>query len=275
MVMTVLYNLCLVVMQSVASSAPVPADGFEWVAAPWGRQLVAHALKDFRHGWTTRQLQLRGSRDVERAGWAQIAEAADVQPAAVLRMHQVHGVAVHRASAADIGTPPHEADVIRTDDHEIALAVQVADCVPLLLGDPPSGRIAAAHAGWRGTASNAAGVAAAEFDTGDDGRASLVAVLGPSIGPCCYRVGPEVRTSFEGLGWAPSLLDRWFSLRAGAFSLDLWQANVDQLLAAGIAARNIHVCRLCTACHPEWLCSYRREGPGTGRMAGYIRSAKC
>jgi hypothetical protein len=134
-------------MQSVASSAPVPADGFEWDAAPWGRQLVAHALKDFKHGWTTRQLQLRGSRDVERAGWAQIAEAADVQPAAVLRMHQVHGVAVHRASAADIGTPPHEADVIRTDDHEIALAVQVADCVPLLLGDPPSGRIAAA---WHG-----------------------------------------------------------------------------------------------------------------------------
>jgi YfiH family protein len=265
------------VMPSVAPSAPLPADGFEWVGAPWGLQLVAAALKDFRHGWTTRQLQLRGTADVERAGWAKVAEAAGVRPGAVLRMHQVHGVAVHRASIVDAGTAPRDADIISTDDRGVALAVQVADCVPLLLADPRIGRAVAAHAGWRGTASNAASVAAAEFgrDHHSDLPATLVATLGPSVGPCCYRVGPELRTSFEGLGCAPYLLDRWFSTRAGALYLDLWQANVDQLLAAGLAAQNIHVSGLCTACHPGWFYSYRRDGPGTGRMAGFICSAKC
>ena len=261
-------------MPGAALSVPVPAEGFEWIAAPWGCQLVARALQGFRHGWTTRQLQLRGTPDVERSGWAMVAAAAGVVPDAVLRMQQVHGAAVHRASAADVGGSPREADIISTDDGEIALAVQVADCVPLLLADRQTGRVAAAHAGWRGTASNVAGIAVAEFGTERERPTSLVAALGPSIGPCCYRVGPELRTSFEDLGWAPSLLDRWFSTRARALSLDLWQANVDQLLAAGIAARNIHVSRLCTACHLDWLCSYRREGPGTGRIAGFVCRAK-
>jgi YfiH family protein len=262
-------------IRDVARKAPTPADGFEWVDAPWGLRLVARALGDSRHGWTTRQLQLRGTAEVEQAGWATLAHAAGVEPAAVLRMQQVHGVSVHRASARDIGSRSREADVICTDADDVALAVQVADCVPILLANPRTGRVAAAHAGWRGTAANATGVAAAEFERDDDGRTTLVAALGPSIGPCCYRVGPELRTSFESLDWPSAFLDRWFSARAGGLYLDLWQANVDQLIAAGVAARNIHVSQLCTACHPEWFCSYRRDGPGTGRMVGFIRSAKC
>jgi len=258
-----------------ATTAPMPGEGFEWLAAPWGHRLVAKALQDFRHGWTTRQLQLRGSPDVERAGWAHVAQMTGVQPASVLQMHQVHGVGVHRASAADAGTLPREADVITTADREIALVVQVADCVPLLLADPATRRIAAAHAGWRGTAANAAAVAAAEFENGRGALMTLVAAIGPSIGPCCYRVGPELRTSFEAGGWSPSLLDRWFTTRAGDLYFDLWRANTDQLLTAGVAARNISICRLCTACHPDWFCSYRRDGPGAGRMTGYICSAKC
>src|SRR4030095_14872478 len=98
----------------------------------------------------------------------------------VLRMQQVHGAAVHRVSAADVGRSPREADIISTDDREIALAVQVADCVPLLLADRRTGRVAAAHAGWRGTASNVAGIAAAEFGTEHERPTSLVAALGPS-----------------------------------------------------------------------------------------------
>jgi copper oxidase (laccase) domain-containing protein len=103
----------------------------------------------------------------------------------------------------------------------------------------------------------------------------VTAALGPSIGPCCYRVGPELRAAFETAGWSPSELDRWFTTRAGDLYLDLWQANVDQLQLAGLAASNISASRLCTACHPAWFDSYRRDGAGTGRMVGFIRSAKC
>jgi polyphenol oxidase len=261
-------------MPSGALSVPVPAEGFEWVAAPWGRQLVARALLDFGHGWTTRQLQLRGTPDVVRSGWAMVAAAAGVAPEAVLHMHQVHGAAVHRASVTDVGRSPREADIISTDDSEIALVVQIADCVPLLLADRRTGRVAAVHAGWRGTASNVAGIAAAEFERDASGEISVIAAIGPSIGPCCYRVGLELRSAFESLGWSTSLLDQWFSLRAGALYLDLWQANVDQLRTAGVADRNIHVSRLCTACHPDWFCSYRRDGRGTGRLAGFVRRAR-
>jgi polyphenol oxidase len=260
-------------MATGGERAPAPADGFAWVEAPWGIRLVAQALLHFCHGWTTCQLQLRGSADDARAGWAQVADAAGVRAPAVIRMHQVPGAAVHRATAADAGAPPHEADIIATTDRAIALAVQVADCVPLLLADPVTHRIAAAHAGWRGTAKNAAGVAAAEFDEVDRDTPRPIAALGPSIGPCCYRIGPELRTSFEGLGWSSSMLDRWFLMRSGGLYLDLWQANTDQLLAAGIPAQNIHVSGLCTACHPDWFCSYRRDGPRAGRLAGFIARA--
>ena len=257
-------------IRDMAISTPVPADGFAWATAPWGLKLVALALEDLSHGWTTSQLQLRGSADVERSGWTQVAAAAGVPLPALIRLHQVHGINIHRASTADVGARPKEADIIRTDDADVAVAVQVADCVPLLLGNVRMQRVAAAHAGWRGTAANAAGIAVAEF-TGHH-ESALVAAIGPSIGPCCYRVGPELRSSFESLGWSSSMLDRWFSSRGGALYLDLWQANADQLRTAGVQHGNIHVSRLCTSCHPEWFYSYRRDGAGTGRMVGFIRS---
>jgi purine-nucleoside/S-methyl-5'-thioadenosine phosphorylase / adenosine deaminase len=268
--MAVLYNFWNMMSREVAVNPPVPAAGFGWAPAPWGIRLVAEALAAVNHGWTTRQLQLRGAAEVERAGWAMLADVAGVSPAALLRMHQVHGAAVHRATARDAGVRPREADIISTEDCSIALAVQVADCVPLLLASSRTGRVAAAHAGWRGTAANVAGVAAAEFDP----DASVIAAIGPSIGPCCYRVGTELRTAFEASGWSPTLLDQWLISRDGVLYLDLWQANTAQLRDAGVAERNIHISRLCTACHPDWFCSYRRDGPETGRLAGFIRSAK-
>src|SRR6187549_937273 len=116
-------------VRNMAISAPVPADGFAWAAAPWGLKLIALALEDLRHGWTTSQLQLRGGADIERSGWTMVAGAAGVPLPALIRMHQVHGVNIHRATAADVGTRSHDADIIRTDDKGIAVAVQVADCV--------------------------------------------------------------------------------------------------------------------------------------------------
>ena len=60
--------------------APAPGAGFHWMPAPWGVQLVADALAGFRHGWTTRQLQLRGSPPIEDEGWRQLASWLGVEP---------------------------------------------------------------------------------------------------------------------------------------------------------------------------------------------------
>jgi len=102
--------------------------------------------------------------------------------------------------------------------------------------------------------------------------AGQVAAIGPSIGPCCYEVGAELRDRFRDSGWTRAG-DDWFEHRAGRWYLDLWRANFDQLLKAGVLPESIHLSRLCTSCHPDWFPSYRRDGPGAGRLAGLIRAA--
>ena len=154
-----------------------------------------------------------------------------------------------------------------TSNGDVAVAVQAADCVPLLLLDSRSGAVAAAHAGWRGTA---AGVAqsttramAQHFGTR---AADLIVAIGPSIGPCCYQVGEELLAYFGSDG------RRWFYRLAGSWMLNLWSANRDQLLEAGVKSENIHVAELCTAMHADLFDSYRRDGTGAGRMAAAIRA---
>jgi polyphenol oxidase len=99
----------------------------------------------------------------------------------------------------------------------------------------------------------------------------VAAAIGPCIGPCCYEVGEELVGAFKASGWSAADCARWFTCRNGAIYLDIWRANADQLRRAGVPEHQVHVSRLCTACHPDWFDSYRRDGAGTGRLAGFIR----
>ena len=154
------------------------------------------------------------------------------------------------------------------------LTVRVADCAALLIADSRRGAVAAVHAGWRGTAAGIAAVAVARLRElhGSDPR-DLIAALGPSIGPCCYTVGAELMDAFRGAGQDEADLGRWFR-HGERLQLDLWTANRDQLEAAGVPAAAIHVSGLCTACHPDWFYSYRREGTAAGRLVGFIRASR-
>jgi YfiH family protein len=253
---------------------PPPAPGFHWTPAPWGVQLVADGLADFPHGWTTRQLQLRGTAGVEANGWDQVAAAAGVERGALVRMRQMHGTAVYSASDDPSLAGVIEADAAISANPLKALTVQVADCVPLLLGDPVSGTVAVAHAGWRGTMGDISGKVVRRLVAADQAlpTSRLRAAIGPSIGPCCYAVGLELREKFQFAGWSADERESWFEFRDGRWYLDLWRANGDQLARQGVPRDAIQVSRLCTACHPEWFPSYRRDGPGAGRMAGFVAS---
>ena len=253
---------------------PPPAAGFSWTPAPWGLRLSADALLPFVHGWTTRQLALRISPTGPAARWDLLARAAGVDEDAVIRLRQVHGAVLHNATRADMRGPVIEADLVSTDDPDLAVVVQAADCVPLLLVDQRSGRALAAHAGWRGTAANVAGVAASAFATSPGSSLRVAAGIGPSIGPCCYRVGPELVDRFRDAGWSSRETDAWFLQRSGDWYLDLWQANADQLAGRGVPRDAIHVSRLCTSCHADWFPSYRRDGADAGRLAGYVRARR-
>ena len=182
------------------------------------------------------------------------------------------------------------ADIIAGDDASVALAIQTADCVPLLIGDLRTGAVAAAHAGWRGTSLGVAAAAVNAMTTELGSRRSdLIAAVGPSIGPCCYQVGVDVRECFAHEGFLDAQLARWFSTHAlhlpanppmarstarrppGALFLDLWSATRDQLEAAGVPRDQIFLAELCTASHGEVFCSYRRDGKDAGRLAAVIR----
>ena len=157
---------------------------------------------------------------------------------------QVHSATVYEATAGRRGV---EGDGLWTAETGLPLLVLAADCVPIALartdGEP---RLAVLHAGWRGLL---AGIV--EAGVGALGGGSLAAAVGPSIGPCCYEVGPEVSKRFDG------------DLTSGR-TLNLRLAAERRLIAAGVSA--IARFDLCTACHPELFFSHRRDRGVTGRQ---------
>jgi YfiH family protein len=235
------------------------------VQAAWGSALRCRGIAA-PHLFSSRALQLRANPD----GWAELAVSVGVSNDRLLRPKQVHGndVVVVRPETDLAATCATAADIIMTGSGGAAVTVQVADCVPILLFDPRSGAVAAAHAGWRGTAAGVARTAVEQMSKNFGSRpADLVAAIGPSIGPCCYAVGEDVLAAFGAEG------RRWFFRLAGGWILNLWSATRDQLNEAGLAGSNVHVAELCTAVNASLFESVRRDGPTAGRMAAVIRSA--
>jgi YfiH family protein len=245
------------------------AEGFRRTDGQVGPALRSEALDPLGHLFSTRHLRFQGkSREADAA---RLAVDLGVPPSAVAWVKQVHGRAVSVVTA-DVPVPPDpvEADAIVSDDPERAVAVRVADCVPVLMADRSGCVVAAVHAGWRGTAIGVVGAAVEAMTTLGVSATDLVAAIGPSIGPCCYQVDDRVRTAF--LAVTPDAA-RWFAEDGpGHWRLDLWQATVDQLEAAGVPAGTVAVSRICTADSPDTCFSFRREGPGTGRLVAAIRA---
>jgi YfiH family protein len=269
---------------------PLPPPSFRWVETPAGPALVCTPLDAIApHLFTTRSWSL-GARCPETTSdqaWDDVASAVGAAPEQLVRVSQVHGAGVAIARRpGDEG----DADIVLSDDSALAVAVRVADCVPLLIADRRTGAVAAAHAGWRGLASRvpAVTVSAMHREYGC-APSDLVAAIGPAIGACCYEVGPSVFERFSDAGFDATDLDRWFSptpqvsamnpplprldpgIRPNRWFFDGWAATRDQLLAAGLASSQVFASELCTASHPAAFCSYRRDGVGAGRLAAVIR----
>jgi polyphenol oxidase len=260
---------------------PATANDFEWRNTLNGRALVCLALERYApHLFTTREWPLGTAADGNRASaWAGVAHAFGVDASHLVRAHQVHGASIvvrRRGEAAPANNAPlAEADILIADDPSLVLAIQTADCVPLLMADRATGAVAAAHAGWRGLASGVPRVTVdAMAQTFGTHPTDLVVAIGPSICAARYEVGDEVRQRFEEAGFGTAQLARWFlpGARANHWQFDGWASARDQLEAAGVPAAGIHGSALCTADDPELLCSYRRDGQQAGRIAAAIRS---
>ena len=189
--------------------------------------------------------------------WPLLAERGlAVAPAAFLR--QVHGARVVRTTR---GGCVGSADALVTDTPGLPVAVFSADCVPLLIYDPDGRRLAAVHAGWRGTAQSVARAAVDALVEAGGTPERFLAAVGPSIGPCCYEVDKPVIACLDQT--FPGAWGAWVrSASSGKWMLDLWAANEDQLRGAGLRGDRIDNPRLCTGCRTDLFYSYRRGHNG-------------
>jgi hypothetical protein len=264
---------------------PHPHSSFRWTTETWGPGLRSVPLAaTAQHVFTTRQPALRSDAggvgtmrgETERA-WHQAVAAIGGSPARLCRVRQVHGARVRlvdrRAARDDAPGEEPEADALASAEADMVLAVEVADCVPILMADRRTGAAAAVHAGWRGTRAGVAAAAVHVLERDLDVTPSdLIATLGPAIGPCCYAVGDEVVAAFRDAGMSRAEGARWFTCGPdAALRLDLWRANRDQLVGAGLRPGRVFQAGLCTHCHPGLFASFRAAGAQAGRMAGLVR----
>jgi YfiH family protein len=217
--------------------------------------------------------------------------AGGKKPWPLITLRQIHSDLIHRVDA-----PPDQelvADGVLTNVPGLVLAIQTADCLPLLLVDTRSHAVGVVHAGWRGTLKRIAekGIGEMHRHFGSKARDIRVAI-GPGIHKCCYGVGSEVRDKFHSqFAYADKLFNEtkdsdpirdkypllFLTARAPGHSelpstifLDLVEANRRQFIDAGVPAKNITASPLCTASSPELLFSYRAEKGVTGRLMSAV-----
>ena len=167
-----------------------------------------------------------------------------------------------------------ETDAVVTGLPEICVSVLTADCVPILLYDPQNKVVAAAHAGWRGTAESVTlnTVEIMKDHLGCNPR-NMLAGIGPSIGPANYEVGENVIRSVEDNPHmaADSVLTK---RPHGKALFNLWEANRQQLLIGGLNKLNIEIAGICTFENHQTFFSARKLGNPCGRFASGIMQ-KC
>ena len=204
---------------------------------------------------------------------------------------QVHSDLIHV-----LRTPPAGllvGDGLITNLPGVVVAVQTADCIPVLVVDTENQVVGAFHAGWRGTVKRIVekGIGMMRREFGSRPK-DIYAAIGPGIQQCCYEVGEEVRQEFESqFSWAGELFrevkssdaihDKYPLLFMNArapghgddcikLHLDLREANRRQLLAAGVPPRHVTALEGCTACDTRRFFSHRAEKGHTGRMMAVI-----
>lgn len=190
------------------------------------------------------------------ANRARVRDALGLADGTLHVLHQVHGARVVEAREPIPETPP-EADGHWTLEARRVLVVAVADCVPVFVWDARQRRLALLHAGWRGTVAGIVRVGVQLLIERGSTAADLWCAVGPSIGPCCYEVGPEVREA---------LPDAALETARGTTHVDLRRANLAQARAAGIPSEHLIGAPPCTACNTGLYFSHRKQGPHTGRQ---------
>ena len=211
-----------------------------------------------------------------------LSQGVDDDPRAVTanrkRLHVLTGGGVHLYSRQNHGTSirvitrdvldntetiqtvPEAADALITDVPGVYLLIQTADCQAVMLFDPHRRVVANVHCGWRGSVADILGSTVKRMvDRFACDPATMVAAIGPSLGPCCA----------EFINFKDEIPGHLWPFRVDAHHFDFWRISRYQLANAGFSNAHVHEAAICTRCNPHLFFSYRAQRQ-TGRFAALI-----
>ncbi len=174
---------------------------------------------------------------------------------------QVHGLAVLAVGRqGDTASVAGEGDAMITDTLGKMLAIQVADCQPVLLYDPVRRAVGNIHSGWRGSVGNIIGRTVQAMTQRFGTRpGDLIAGIGPSLGQCCA----------EFVNYRKEIPAKYHAFRDARDHFDFWAISRLQLREAGVLEENIETGGLCTRCNQDLFYSWRGEKTA-GRFVSVI-----
>jgi YfiH family protein len=251
---------------------------------PYYSCLALESVSGLRHGFSTRHGGIEHlsetSLNLGYVSWdnrkrvkenrQRFLAALNLESANLTALQQIHSDRFIIITESRNQENPPEGDALLTQIPGVALAVQMADCLPVLMVDPVNYAIAAIHAGWRGILTRIVQKAIhgmqKHFNADPD---RILVAIGPGIRSCCFEVGAEVVRLFDeeyiGIQFGKPACDR-----PGKHLLDLRQALDIQFDAAGIMPHNVYDLRACTCCTRDEFFSFRSEGVRCGRMMSVI-----
>ena len=264
----------------------VTRDGVTWLSFPALEEtgLVAHAFSTRMGGvskgcYSTMNFSFTRGDDPEavRENYRRMAKALGVDETRMVLTWQTHTTNVRTVTLEDEGKgivkerDYRDVDGLITDRPGVTLVTFFADCVPLYFFDRKRKAIGLSHSGWRGTANRMGQVTLnrmeQEFGTCPE---DVICCIGPSICQDCYEVGEDVISQFS-QAFPEPLHDRLFYRKDnGKYQLNLWEANRQVLLSAGVPEHQIFVTDICTHCNPDLLFSHRTSPEKRGNLCAFL-----
>jgi polyphenol oxidase len=241
-------------------AAALAAERLDWIVPEWPAPSRVHAFSTTRNGPAGNASDFSVSAPRADGTHAVLRRIVPSEPS---WLRQVHGSAIADLDAAGEASP---ADGSTTRATGTVCAIMTADCLPVLFADRGGSVVAAAHAGWRGLAAGVveAAVAAMRVDPG-----SVLAWLGPAIGPRAFEVGDDVLAAFCGTDPGAAACFVPHPTAKAKWHADLYALARRRLVGAGVRA--VYGGGRCTVTESTFFHSYRRDGAGSnGRMATMI-----
>ena len=181
---------------------------------------------------------------------------------------QIHSNIVNKVDKDNIGQII-DGDAIITNEKNVPLLILTADCVPVVLVDKVNKAVGLVHAGWRGTygkiCSETLQSMKENYNTNTE---DVVAIIGPSIGKCCYEVSYDLVEKFSAL--LPNADEKIYEIRDEKYYLDLWEINTQILKEFGVLKSNIINMNICTSCKCDRFFSYRKHDKTPKRIGTFI-----